>query len=50
MDLWIRRCPLSIVECECGLSFYMVPTGMTYHRVVLHNIHLALSHVVIKLC
>ena len=50
MDPRMRRCPLDVVECECGLSFHVVPTGMTYHRVALHSIHLALHHVVIKLC
>ena len=32
-----------VVEFEYGLLFQMVPTGVTYHRVSLHSIHLAPS-------
>ena len=42
----MRSCPPDVVACECGLSFHMMPTGVTYHRVALHSIHLALPHVV----
>ena len=50
MDLRMRHRSLDVIECECGLSFHVVPMGVTYHQVALHDIHLALAHVVIKLC